>query len=388
MLRLRDACLGRSLQCSARCPEARRACWTRFSRLPTTPLRCFRPAWSRANPVAEEITRLTKQLAGVAGAATGRWAARSFSVASFARGSIRSCSVSIADATASATILFLGANPATTTRLALDHEVRAITQQLRAAPEGRGFQLQQEWAVRVGALQEVLMEHRPAIVHFSGHGVPDDATGKSALVLEGENGAAAPVPPGALADLFRILSRDIDVRCVVLNACYSAAQAEALAEHVDAVIGLSAKIGDRAAIAFAGAFYRALGYGRSLQTAFDLGKNELDLQGLTGSEVLALTTRSGVDAGSIRLAAPRPAAATTYAILGFGSTGRRLKAKHVSRGDTVVTYDHAGRGADYVFLPKLFLEHRIAKAIDTTPGGLLRDFVPENVPYERADDSE
>ena len=39
-------------------------------------------------------------------------------------------------------------------------------------------------------------------------------------------------------------------------------------------------IGDDSAIAFAGGFYQALGYGRSIQKAFDLGCGQISLEGI------------------------------------------------------------------------------------------------------------
>jgi hypothetical protein len=67
---------------------------------------------------------------------------------------------------------------------------------------------------------------------------------------------------------------------VVLNACYSAPQAAAIANHVDCVIGMPDAIGDAASVNFAAAFYQALAYGRDVQTAFELGCNQIDLQAL------------------------------------------------------------------------------------------------------------
>jgi tetratricopeptide (TPR) repeat protein len=43
---------------------------------------------------------------------------------------------------------------------------------------------------------------------------------------------------------------------------------------------MSKAIGDKAAIHFAAAFYRALGYGRDVQTAFELGTTQIDLEGI------------------------------------------------------------------------------------------------------------
>ncbi len=170
-------------------------------------------------------------------------------------------------------ILFLAANPSTTTRLRLDEEVRAIDQALRQANYRDQFDLRQHWAVRVADLQELLLRHRPLIVHFSGHG-----SKAGQLILEDDQGSAFAVPPDALSRLFAIL-RD-RVRCVVLNACYSEPQAEAIAAYIDCVIGMPDAIGDVASLSFAASFYQALAYGRDVQTAFDLGCNRIDLHGL------------------------------------------------------------------------------------------------------------
>jgi hypothetical protein len=67
---------------------------------------------------------------------------------------------------------------------------------------------------------------------------------------------------------------------VVLNACYSEPQAQAISSHIDCVIGMPDAIGDAASLNFAASFYQALAYGRDVQTAFDLGCNRIDLQGL------------------------------------------------------------------------------------------------------------
>jgi hypothetical protein len=170
-------------------------------------------------------------------------------------------------------ILFLAANPVDTDPLRLDEEIRAIDEALRKAEFRDRFEIRQQWAVRVGDLQEALLRHKPDVVHFSGHGADS-----SEIVLVAETGEAQPVPQDDLAGLFSILSDNI--RCVVLNACYSEAQAKAIAEHIDCVVGMTAAVGDDAAIEFATAFYRALGYGRDIQSAFELGTNQIGLQDL------------------------------------------------------------------------------------------------------------
>ena len=77
------------------------------------------------------------------------------------------------------------------------------------------------------------------------------------------------------------------------------AQAAGIAESIDCVVGMSAAIGDESAIAFAASFYQALGYGRSIQTAFDLGCGQIDLQGLGEEDTPKLKVATGVDAAKV-----------------------------------------------------------------------------------------
>lgn len=175
-------------------------------------------------------------------------------------------------------ILFLAANPKGTMQLRLDEEIRSIDDALRQSDFRQHFQIEQHWAVRVSDLQGLLLRHRPDIVHFSGHGSP-----ASSLILEDAAGKPREVPAEALADLFGVLNDT--VRCVVLNACYSQAQAAAIARHVDAVIGMADVMGDQASTSFAAAFYQALGYGKDVPTAFQLGVSQIKLYGLDDSAV-------------------------------------------------------------------------------------------------------
>ena len=175
-------------------------------------------------------------------------------------------------------ILFLAANPVDVPRLRLDAEARAIDRALRRAEFRDRFDIRQHWAVRATDLQECLLRHKPDVVHFSGHG-----SATSEIVLEDNLGNRHPVSVRALSRLFSVLKDN--VRCVVLNACYSEPQARAIAEEIDCVVGMSGSIGDSAAISFSAAFYQALGFGRNLKTAFDLGCLQVDLENLDEQDV-------------------------------------------------------------------------------------------------------
>ncbi len=142
------------------------------------------------------------------------------------------------------------------------------------------------------------MRHKPHVVHFSGHGAA------SGIALTGSDGTGRLVPPDALANIFRALKDN--VRVVLLNACDSAPQAEAIVSEIDCAVGMSDEIDDEAAIAFSAAFYEALGYGQSVQTAFDLGLVQLTGAGADRS-LAKLHKRRGVKPSEIILVdPPRP----------------------------------------------------------------------------------
>jgi CheY-like chemotaxis protein len=181
-------------------------------------------------------------------------------------------------------ILFLAANPADTPQLRLDAEMRAIDQALQRAEFRHRLEIKQHWAVQIGDLQNHLLRHKPDIVHFSGHG-----SETSEIILENSQGHSRPVSARALSQLFAVLKDNI--RCVVLNACYSEAQAQAIAESVGCVVGMSRAIDDQAATSFSAAFYQAIGFGRDVQTAFDLGCVQIELDGVEDQDAPRLLAK-------------------------------------------------------------------------------------------------
>jgi serine/threonine-protein kinase len=193
------------------------------------------------------------------------------------------------------TILFLGANPSDTARLELDQEVRGIVEGLHSSEWGAGFRFSQEWAVRARDVLKLVNRHKPTIVHLSCHG-----TRQGEILLEGEDRRAEPVAGTTLAETFRLAaSPNGPLRCVVLNTISSEAAAKAIAEHVDVVVGTTDTVSDGAAVTFSGAFYQALGHGSDLQTAFEIGCNQVRLAGLPDADAYTLILRTGVDARSI-----------------------------------------------------------------------------------------
>jgi hypothetical protein len=129
-----------------------------------------------------------------------------------------------------------------------------------------------------------MQDYQPQVVHFCGHG-----EGQKGLVLEDESGQAKLVSTEALANLFELFSDQVE--CVLLNACYSEVQAQDIAQHIEAVIGMNQPIGDRAAIEFAVGFYDALGAGESVEFAFRSGRTAMQLAGIAEEQTPVLIAK-------------------------------------------------------------------------------------------------
>jgi len=234
-------------------------------------------------------------------------------------------------------ILFLSANPKDISRIRLDEEVREVDQKIRGGEFRDQLVLIPHFAVRPGDLQETLLRHRPHVLHFSGHG-----SATRGIVLEDNAGNTKLVSPAALAALFSAI-RD-NLRIVLLNACHTSVQAEVITQTVDFTIGMRKEIGDRSAIVFSAAFYRALAFGRSVQESFDLGVGALMLEGIPEEQTPALLPRKGVNASQVYLLSPEAVREqpTGRGPQGLPQTGQHgsvnLKDTHVNSGrDAVIT---------------------------------------------------
>ena len=189
----------------------------------------------------------------------------------------------------------MAANPRDTIRLRIDEEARTVEERLRETALRTNSEFRTCWAVRQTDLTKyLLLDTQPTFVHFSGHG-----SSGSEIVLEDNVGDAVSVPFTVLSDMFRIFKDK--VRCVVLNACWSDQQARAIAEHIDCVVGMSQSISDKSAVHFAAGFYRGIGFGRSVQTAFELGRNELSMVAQSDYSAPQLLGKKGVDLASLFL---------------------------------------------------------------------------------------
>ncbi|WP_264478082.1 nSTAND1 domain-containing NTPase [Planktothrix agardhii] len=167
------------------------------------------------------------------------------------------------------TILILAANPKNTAPLRLDEEIREIDEGLRRANQRHQYKLEQKLAVRSRDFYRAILDYQPQIVHFCGHGA-----GQDGIVLEDDTGKMVLLETKTLASMFKLFAKK-SVECVVLNACYSEVQAEAISQYVDYVLGMKKAVGDKAAVAFSVAFYDALAAGYEVEEAYELGRSQM-----------------------------------------------------------------------------------------------------------------
>jgi hypothetical protein len=141
-----------------------------------------------------------------------------------------------------------------------------------------------------------LLFHRPHILQFSGHGLKSGF-----LAFEREKGKTARV---SFQSFTRLLTRSTSLHCVVLNACYTQPLAEAIAQHIDCVIGMHEDLSENTAEIFSHGFYQALASGESVGKAFRWACSEIELIDVSESLRPRIHWRPGVNPDALFLVPP------------------------------------------------------------------------------------
>jgi esterase/lipase superfamily enzyme len=251
-------------------------------------------------------------------------------------------------------VLVLAANPIGTDLLQLEKESERIQQRLREGEVGKSFVVKFVRAVRED-LSKYLLQYKPLIVHFCGHG---NSSGD--IILNNAQGHAEAVSPESLAQMLAIVGGRVE--CVVLNACFSLEKADALIEQVNFVVGMDAEIDDKSAISFAAGFYRGLGCGMGYSEAFEEGRNEINLSNLPDGTVPHCITRDTV---LLQVDEVKPRVTRTFSTqqtnatlypLWFGTNRNPIASQDISKGFSSERDRQIHYGTCEVTVPK---SHRI-----------------------------
>ena len=171
-------------------------------------------------------------------------------------------------------ILVLISSPYDQPELNTEREIEAIQDALDDAQVKRIVKVDFLEEATLENIRDAVMDDKYHIIHYTGHGGRDEATGESFLALEDDDGKTHPTTG---KELKRNLARAEKLRMVVLSGCLTAQTsytdalrgvATTLLEGgVPVVLAMQYSILDKSGIEFASSFYKALGTGLSPEEA-------------------------------------------------------------------------------------------------------------------------
>ena len=189
-------------------------------------------------------------------------------------------------------LLVLMACPEDQEHLALADEAAQIEDQLGLGAVRDRLKIVWGWSVDAEQTLDLIIDHRPTLLHFAGHGGKDGT-----LLLRGAGGSSFRLRYDSLARFLGAMREP--PRCVLLNACYSGLAASVLTRFVDVVIGMREEIGDKAALTFSRYFYLALAQKHDVQASFGLASASLDGLDLAASHLPQLSARADFDPATL-----------------------------------------------------------------------------------------
>lgn len=195
------------------------------------------------------------------------------------------------------TVLFIASNPLDQHQLRLDEEAREIESMIRKSDYRDSIIFATKWAARPLDILQSINEIKPAIVHFSGHGSDLDE-----LVFQDDNGKTKLISKEAIIQT--MVSTSDNIELVFFNTCFSFNQAREITRHINAAIGMNNSIGDDAARVFSAQFYASLGFGHSVEKAFNQAKSALMLEGIPEENTPELYGKENLDLSDLVLVRP------------------------------------------------------------------------------------
>jgi hypothetical protein len=156
-------------------------------------------------------------------------------------------------------ILIVYAQPEGQSRLRVDEEARDVSSILKSCGQ-RAFEVDVVPAARREDLEREIPSFCPAFLHFCGHGTAEG-------ILLGDSTVRAQTADTAF--LVEFLKTFPSLYCVVLNSCFSDAQAGELTRVIPCLVSMQGTINDGAAVKFSKDFYFNLCQCGDVETAYE-----------------------------------------------------------------------------------------------------------------------
>jgi len=197
-------------------------------------------------------------------------------------------------------VLYLTASPAVSgaAPLRVDAEVNNVLKVLRGAKYRDLVDLQHRPAATVEDLLNGLNDHRPHVVHFSGHAGGGLLFDNASLIDAGEQ----LIGYKAVARL--LSATDHPPTLVVLNACETREGAQELLEAAPMVIAMSDTVGDASAAVFATHFYGAIAAAQPIGAAVDQARAMIVIALPDEPDLITVCAAEDVDPDEVRLVKP------------------------------------------------------------------------------------
>jgi CHAT domain len=193
-------------------------------------------------------------------------------------------------------VLYLTADADKNHALRVDTEMQRVQEAIRGSRFRDNVELHYRPAAGLKQLIDGLNDHRPQIVHFSGHGF------KGGLITDSGKLSKSSTQILSFELLAKALSAtDSPPRVIVLNSCESSAARKAVLVVAKVVVSMSVSITDVAATAFAQQFYAALASGQSIKKAFEQGKIAVEAVSLSEANTPELFAQAGVDPSKVSI---------------------------------------------------------------------------------------
>jgi hypothetical protein len=194
-------------------------------------------------------------------------------------------------------VLYLTADTNSNHRVRVDAEMRKVKEAIRASEYRDNVTVDYSPAAGLKTLQNGLNDHRPQIIHFSGHG--------NARGIAMDSGKIGRPSDESLS--FSLLAKvlaatDTPPTVVVLNSCNSSGARKALLKLGLIVVSMKTSISDLAAINFAPRFYAAVASGQSIKSAFGQGKVAVEAASISEADTPQLFSPKDINPAKIILA--------------------------------------------------------------------------------------